>query len=162
MEGQGYQLENAEGTFELLIRRGQSGYQAPFELLGMKVLAEKRGGEGLSAEATVKVRVGQEVMHIAEEGDGPVRALDGALRKALMPHYPRLSTVSLVDYKVRILDPESATDATTRVFVEASAGTSTWCTVGCSKNIIDSSFQALADSYELFLVRTYNDQSAKA
>lgn len=152
MEDRGYQFENAEGTVELLIRRAAEGYVRPFELGGMMVMVSDRGGD-LCSQAVVKLRVGEREFHTAADGSGPVHALDLALRKALLPSYPELARVRLADYKVRILDPDEATDATTRVFVEASSGDRRWSTVGCSRNIIEASGQALADSFELFLVR---------
>lgn len=153
LEAGGLQFEGAEGSFELLLRRGQPGYEQPFEIVDMMVVSEKRKGELLSAEAIVKVRVNGDLMHTAAEGSGPVEALDRALRKALVPTYPLLTDVRLVDYKVRILDPHSATGATTRVMIEAARGGESWCTVGCSANIIEASAQALVDSIELCLVR---------
>lgn len=153
LEGQGYQFENAEGTVELIMRRTMPGYTTPFEVVDMMVVVSNRKQSGMSAEAVVKVRVGDQVFHTASEGGGPVHALDLALRKALTPAYPHLSEVRLADYKVRILNPDQATDATTRVFVEATTGEARWTTVGCSKNIIDASCQALTDSLELFLLR---------
>jgi 2-isopropylmalate synthase len=153
LEEKGYQFENAEGTVELMLRRTKPGYTAPFELIDMSVVVSDRSRSGMSAEAVVKVRVGETVYHTASEGVGPVNALDHALRKVLQTSYPAISEVRLVDYKVRILDPDSATNATTRVTIEASSGEERWCTVGCSTNIIDASYQALADSLELFLLR---------
>ena len=153
LESEGYQFEAAEGSFELLLRRRQPGYVPPFELLDVVVVAERRRGEAMLAEATVKLRVGREIVHTAAEGDGPVHALDQALRKALVPHYPVLADVRLADYKVRILDPESATGARTRVLIEAARGEERWSTLGVSRNIIEASGQALADSLELPLVR---------
>jgi len=153
LESQGYQFENAEGTVELMLRRGQPSYVPPFKLVDMMVQASDRSRTGMSAEAVVKVLVDGEVSHTASSGRGPVHALDLALRKALLPAYPLLSQVRLADYKVRILDPDSATDATTRVVIEATCGDQRWSTVGCSQNIIDASYQALADSLELYLLR---------
>ena len=153
LEARGYQFEGAEGSFELLLRRAQPGYRPFFELLDFLVLVEKRQGIGIVAEATVKARVGDEVMHTAAVGNGPVNALDRAIRKALLPFYPELDQVQLVDYKVRILDEEAATAARTRVLIEASDGQRTWSTVGSSTNIIEASFQALVDSLELPLAR---------
>lgn len=153
MEGNGYQFENAEGTVELLMRRAAPDYTAPFEIVDMMVVVSDRNRTGTSAEAMVKVRVGDEKFHTAAEGRGPVHALDMALRKALAPSYPHIADVRLADYKVRILDPEQATDAMTRVIIEATSGDDRWWTVGCSQNIIDASCQALADSLELYLGR---------
>lgn len=149
LESQGFQYEGAEGSFELLVRRSQPGYQPPFEVLDFLVLVEKRSDRDILAEATVKARVDGEIMHTAAEGDGPVNALDKAMRKALLPFYPELESVQLTDYKVRIIDPQAATAALTRVLIDASDGERSWTTVGCSVNIIEASFQALLDSLEL-------------
>lgn len=148
LENKGYFFEGADATVELMLRRTQPGYVRPFELLDFMTVVENRKGRGLLAEANVKVKVGDEVSHTAAEGDGPVNALDKALRKALMPHYPQLEEVRLVDYKVRILDGDKATAATTRVTIDSRNGHRNWTTVGCSVNIVDASWQALADSLE--------------
>ena len=153
MENRGYQFEAAEGSFELLARRSRPGYKAPFEVLDAMVLAERRNGTAMISEASVKVRVNGKIQHTVAEGTGPVNALDRALRKALLPAHASLAGVRLADYKVRILDPESATGATTRVLVEASCAGDRWSTVGCSQNIIEASCQALSDSLELYLAR---------
>jgi 2-isopropylmalate synthase len=154
LESRGYQFEAAEGTFELLVRRARPDYAAPFEVLDVVVIAERRRGHGaMFAEATVKLRVGAAVVHEVAEGEGPVHALDRALRKALEPHYPSLGAVRLADYKVRILDPESATGARTRVLIEAARDEERWSTIGVSQNIIEASCEALADSLELHLLR---------
>jgi 2-isopropylmalate synthase len=153
MESRGFQFEAAEGSFELLVRREEPGYVAPFEVLDVLTVVEQRRSTHMIAEAMVKVRVHGEVQHTAAEGEGPVNALDLALRKALVPSFPKLADVRLVDYKVRILDPAEATLATTRVLIEAACGEDRWSTVGCSQNIIEASLQALADSLELFLLR---------
>jgi 2-isopropylmalate synthase len=153
LENQGYQFEAAEGSFELLVRRSRPGYRAPFEVLAVVVTSARRDGKPMHAEATVKLRVGGETVHTAAEGTGPVHALDRALRKALVPHYPSLADVRLADYKVRILDPEAATGARTRVLIEAAQGEERWSTIGVSENIIEASGQALADSLELKLLR---------
>ncbi|TME10278.1 MAG: citramalate synthase, partial [Chloroflexi bacterium] len=102
----------------------------------------------VQAEATVKVEVGDEVYHTAASGNGPVNALDAALRKALIPSFPALKGVRLLDYKVRILDGGAGTAATTRVLVESGKGSRRWATVGCSSNIIEASLEALLDSLE--------------
>jgi len=154
LENQGFYFEGAEASVELMLRRAQKGYTPPFELIDFLVVVENRQGRGLLAEANVKVRVRngrEEVVHTAAEGDGPVNALDRALRKALLPHYPQLADVRLADYKVRILDSNSATAATTRVTIDTRCGSRTWTTVGCSTNIVDASWQALADSIEYAL-----------
>jgi 2-isopropylmalate synthase len=162
LESKGYQFEAAEGSFELLVRRSQAGYVRPFEILDVVVIAERRGGEGeMFAEATVKVRVGEQVVHEVAEGDGPVHALDRALRKALEPLYPGLGDVRLADYKVRILDPESATAAKTRVLIEGAREEERWSTIGVSQNIIEASCEALADSLELYLARARDAEASR-
>ncbi|MBS1992060.1 MAG: citramalate synthase [Cyanobacteria bacterium SZAS LIN-3] len=160
MEGQGYQFENAEGTVELMMRRCAPDYKAPFEKIDMLVVVSDRGQSAMTAEAVVKLKVNGEVIHTASEGHGPVHALDQALRKALLPAYPHLSRVRLADYKVRILDPDQATDATTRVVIEAACDEERWSTVGCSQNIIDASCEALMDALELYLLRRREEDNA--
>jgi 2-isopropylmalate synthase len=152
-ENLGFQYEAAEGSFELLVRRADPAYRAPFELLDAMVVVEQRHGRPMLAEATVKIRVGDEVVHTAADGNGPVNALDQAMRKALVPFYPELAAVHLVDYKVRILDEQTATAAITRVLIEAARDDERWSTIGCSANIIEASWQALTDSLELPLLR---------
>ncbi|MGZ3587151.1 MAG: alpha-isopropylmalate synthase regulatory domain-containing protein, partial [Candidatus Limnocylindrales bacterium] len=151
LEADGSSFEGAEASFELLIRRHQPGYRAPFRLLDFTVLVEQRDGSDLRAEATVKVEVEGEVLHTAADGNGPVNALDQALRKALRAFYPGLDAVHLVDYKVRILDGDAATAAKTRVLIESSSPAGTWSTVGSDTNIIAASWQALGDSLEYAL-----------
>jgi 2-isopropylmalate synthase len=153
LEASGFQFEAAEGSFEMLVRRAAPDYTPPFELLDFTVIVEKRGGNDMMSQATVKLRVGGEVMHTAAEGDGPVNALDQAIRKALLPHYPELAEVHLVDYKVRIVDAHLGTAAKPRVLIESARGDERWSTVGCSENIIEASWQALWDSLELPLLR---------
>ncbi len=153
LEHRGFQFEAAEGSFEMLLRRAAPDYQAPFELVEFTVIVEKRGDGGARAQATVRLRVGEEIMHTAAEGDGPVNALDLAVRKALLPHFPALADVQLVDYKVRIVDEHLGTGARPRVIVETARGPERWSTVGCSANIIEASWQALCDGLELALLR---------
>jgi 2-isopropylmalate synthase len=153
LEHRGFQFEAAEGSFEMLVRRSAADYRPPFELLDFTVIVEKRGDRDIMSQAMVKVRVGDTVMHTASEGDGPVNALDGAIRKALLPHYPELAEVRLVDYKVRIIDEHKGTAATTRVLIESGRGEERWSTIGAAQNIIEASYQALWDSLELPLVR---------
>jgi len=159
LESKGFQFEGAEGSVELLIRRAQPGYEPPFELLDFHVLVRSGHDGSMAAEATVKVRVGDEIMHTAADGNGPVNALDLAVRKALLPFYPRLADVHLTDYKVRILDGEAGTAAQTRVLIDSADGHRTWSTVGCSTNIIEASWQALADSLEYALLNERDDRS---
>jgi len=154
LEHRGFQFEAAEGSFEMLVRRSAADYTPPFELLDFTVIVEKRGDREMLSQATVKVRVGDELMHTAAEGDGPVNALDRAIRKALLPHYPELAEVRLVDYKVRIIDEHRGTAATPRVLIESARGDERWSTIGASQNIIEASYQALWDSLELPLLRS--------
>jgi 2-isopropylmalate synthase len=152
LENQGFQFEGAEGSVELLIRRGRPNYTPPFELLDFHVLVLEGDDGSMAAEATVKVQVGDQVMHTAADGNGPVNALDAAVRKALLPIYPRLADVRLTDYKVRILDGGAGTAAQTRVLIDSANGRRRWSTVGSSTNIIEASWQALADSLEYALL----------
>ncbi len=148
LEHEGLSFEGAEASFELLIRRQQEGYAAPFRILDYTCLVEQRDGRDMRAEATVKVEVDGEVLHTAAEGNGPVNALDAALRKALGAFYPVLDAVHLYDYKVRILDSDAATGARTRVTIESADGAREWSTMGSDTNIIAASAIALADSLE--------------
>ena len=148
LEAKGFSFEAAEASVAIMLKREQPGYTAPFELIDFTVTVEHRMGRGLIAEASVKVKVGDEVIHTAAEGNGPVNALDAALRKALMPVYPALCGFHLADYKVRILDGEHGTAAVTRVLIDTQNGTDRWSTVGASANIIEASWRALADSVE--------------
>jgi 2-isopropylmalate synthase len=148
LEHEGLAFEGAEASFELLIRRNSPGYEAPFRILDYTALVEQRSGRELLSEATVKVEVAGEVLHTAADGNGPVNALDAALRKALAAFYPILDGVHLVDYKVRILDSASATGARTRVIIDSQDGSRTWSTMGSDTNIIAASAQALVDSLE--------------
>jgi 2-isopropylmalate synthase len=152
MESRGFYFEGAEASVALMLHRLQRDYRAPFDLIDFMVVVEHRQGRGLFAEASVKVRVGGEIAHTVAEGNGPVNAMDRALRKALLPHYPQLSDVHLADYKVRILDSDAATAATTRVIIDTRNSHGTWSTVGSSSNIIESSWQALSDSMEYALL----------
>ena len=153
LEHAGFQFDGAEGSFEMLVRRAAPDYRPPFELLGFTVVVEEANDAGVRAQAMVKLRVGGEVAHTAAEGAGPVNALDCAVRKALLPHYPELADVRLVDYKVRIIDDHLGTAAKPRVVLESARGSERWSTVGCSENIIEASWQALRDSLELPLLR---------
>jgi 2-isopropylmalate synthase len=148
LESEGLSFEGAEASFELLIRRHQAGYAPPFRIVDYTCLVEQRAGAELRAEATVKVEVDGELLHTAAEGNGPVNALDAALRKALRAFYPVLDTVHLYDYKVRIIDSGSATAAKTRVTIESTDGALEWSTMGSDTNIIAASAIALGDSLE--------------
>jgi 2-isopropylmalate synthase len=154
LEADGLAFEGAEASFELLIRRHQPDYRPPFRVLDYTALVEQRGGRELLAEATVKVEVDGEELHTAADGNGPVNALDLALRKALRAFYPELDDVHLVDYKVRILDGNAATAARTRVMITSSSGTLEWSTMGSATNIIAASAAALVDSLEYAIWKT--------
>ncbi len=152
LEHAGYEFEAAEASFDLLVRKAAGLYHPKFERLIYHVNVEA-GPDGLPVtEATVKVRVGETVMHTVSEGDGPVNALDGALRKALLPSFPRLSELHLEDYKVRVVNARAETAARVRVVIEWRDCEALWGTVGVSENIIEASWQALADAieYKLF------------
>ena len=153
LEFRGHQFEGADGSFEMLVRRSAPDYRSPFELLGFTVIVEGRSGGTTTAQAMVQLRVDGEMIHTAAEGAGPVNALDGAVRKALLPRYPELAEVRLVDYKVRIVDEHLGTAAKPRVVVESARGAERWSTMGCSENIIEASWQALRDGLELPLLR---------
>jgi 2-isopropylmalate synthase len=152
LESQGFSFEAAEASVAMMLKRQQADYKPPFELLDFFVNVEHRQGRGIFAEATVKVNVEGEVVHTAAEGNGPVNALDAALRKALIPKYPQMASFHLSDYKVRILDGENGTKAITRVLIDTQNGTKRWSTVGASANIIEASWCALADSVEYGLL----------
>ena len=150
LEAQGFSFEAAEASVALMLQRQQPTYQPPFEMIDFSANVEHRQGRGIFAEATVKVRVpaGGEILHTAAEGNGPVNALDAALRKALISYYPAIAKFHLADYKVRILDSNHGTGATTRVLIDTQNGARRWSTVGASANIIEASWRALADSVE--------------
>jgi len=160
LESRGFQYDNAEASFDLLVHRAKPDYKPPFELVDFMVVVERRRRpstrkslEETLSEAIVKVRVGTEIMHTAAEGNGPVNALDQALRKALLQFYPSLAAVKLVDYKVRILEESVGTESQVRVLIESSDGVEEWRTVGSSANIIEASWLALADSLEYWLIK---------
>ena len=134
-----------------MLRQMKPDYVPPFELIDFLVVVEHRQGRGMLAEASVKVRVGEQILHTAAEGNGPVSALDAALRKALQGAYPALENVRLADYKVRILDSEAGTAASVSVLIDTKNGDHRWSTVGASTNIIEASWRALSDSMEYAL-----------
>jgi 2-isopropylmalate synthase len=151
-EARGCAFDAAEASIELMMRRRAPGYEAPFRLLDYTVMVGNRAGKEF-AEASIKIAVGAETMHTAAEGNGPVGALALALRKALVTAFPAIGSIQLVDYKVRILDGSNGTGAVTRVLIDSRAGARQWSTVGASTNIIEASWQALADSIEYGLTR---------
>jgi 2-isopropylmalate synthase len=154
LEAEGYEFEAAEASFELLIRK-TLGYHKPLFVLEEYHCSFRRTGNGAwdKCEATVKVRINGEKAYVVEEGDGPVNALDAALRKALRPYHPQIDQIALEDYKVRIINGQAGTAARTRVFIVSSNGEDTWGTVGVSDNIIEASWLALVDSFESKLGR---------
>ncbi len=146
MENKGYQFEGAEGSFELMLRKLKTGYKEPFKLEDLRVIIEMKEDMPGYTQAVIKMSVGDQVVHTAAEGNGPVNALDNALRKALDRFYPDIAKMHLTDYKVRVLDEKDGTGAQVRVLIETSNGKKTWGTVGVSENIIDASWDALVDS----------------
>lgn len=153
LEHQGYYFEAAEASFELLMKRALKKYKKFFDLEGFKVVVEKRQDNKLTSEATIKLRVNKIQEHTASEGDGPVNALDQALRKALNRFYPTLAKMHLSDFKVRVLDQKAGTAAKVRVLIQSQDENDSWWTVGVSENIIEASWQALVDSIEYKLLK---------
>ncbi|MDP6647619.1 MAG: citramalate synthase [Dehalococcoidales bacterium] len=160
LESRGFQYENAEASLETLLHRANPNYKPPFELVDFMVVVETRRRSPTRnslvetlAEAIIKVKVGTETIHTAADGNGPVNALDQALRKALLQFYPGLAAVKLIDYKVRILEESTGTESQVRVLIESSDGVKEWRTVGSSANIIEASWLALADSLEYWLLK---------
>jgi 2-isopropylmalate synthase len=154
-EHQGYQFEGAEGSFELMMKKALGKHKKFFDLIGFRVIVEKRKeSEETLCEATMMVAVNGQVEHTAATGNGPVNALDHALRKALEKFYPALSQVKLLDYKVRVLTASDGTGSKVRVLIESGDGEKNWGTVGVSENIIEASWQALVDSIEYKLLNS--------
>jgi 2-isopropylmalate synthase len=148
LENEGYQFEAANASFDLLVKKIMGTYQPSFELLKYYVTVEKSPSGQMVNEATVKLKIAGKVQHVVGEGDGPVNALDAALRKALEDKYPAIKDVHLIDYKVRVVNAKAGTAARVRVFIESRDKTSIWGTVGVSENIIEASWLALVDSVE--------------
>src|ERR671923_2119011 len=162
LEDEGFQFEGAEASFELLMERALGRHRPYFELDAYRVIVEEQSGDDEPvAEATVRVKVKGILEHTAAAGNGPVNALDHALRKALEEFYPNLKAMKLLDYKVRILDESKGTGAQTRVLITSGDGDDTWGTVGVAHNIIDASWQALVDSIE-YKLRRDERRSARA
>lgn len=158
MERKGYEFEAAEASFEILMKKVLSKHKSFFDLEGFRVVDEKRADKKLISEATIKVSVEGKSEHTAAGGDGPVNALDGALRKALIPFYPQIANVRLTDFKVRVLDAKSGTAAKVRVLIESTDGEDIWGTVGVSENIIEACWEALVDSVEYKLFKDEEKQ----
>ena len=152
LEHKGYEFEAADGSLTLLIRRVLTSEPAPFVVDAYHVSMRSEGASSV-CEATVKVRVGKDHAHTVADGDGPVNALDAALRAALVTFYPQLERLRLTDYKVRIIDSTTGTAATTRVLIQSSDGESEWGTIGVNENIIEASLEALVDSLECGLLK---------
>jgi 2-isopropylmalate synthase len=159
LENQGYEFEAAEASFDLLVRKATGQYKPWFDRLSYRVKTEHYGDE-LRTEATVKLGIAGETVHTVSEGDGPVNALDAALRKALLPSYPNLDEMQLVDYKVRVVNGREGTAAKVRVVIESRDGSAVWGTVGVSENIIEASYLALADAIEFHLFQTEDAKAA--
>jgi 2-isopropylmalate synthase len=149
LENQGYQFETANASFDLLVKKIMGTYKPSFELVKYHTIVEKRATGDMVTEATVKlVRPDGVTEHVVGEGDGPVNALDAALRKSLENFYPGIKDIHLIDYKVRVVNAKAGTAARVRVIIESRDKSSIWGTVGCSENIIEASWQALVDSVE--------------
>jgi len=161
LEHEGYVFEGAEASIAIRMYRAKPDYNPIFELIDFTTIVEDRRGRGQISEATVKLHVDGNVVHTAAEGNGPVNALDLALRKALMPYYPQIADFQLVDYKVRILDSENATAATTRVLIDTQMGQQRWSTVGAGTDIIRASWLALVDAveYGVCIAHQHNEKS---
>ncbi|MBD3246882.1 MAG: citramalate synthase [Candidatus Omnitrophica bacterium] len=153
LEREGYQFETAEASFKLLMQKSFKKFRKFFDLLGFRVIVEKREDNRLLSEATVKLRIKKELELTVAEGDGPVNALDNALRKALLKFYPSLEEAHLTDFKVRVLNAKAGTAAKVRVLIESQDAEESWVTIGVSENIIEASWAALVDSIEYKLMK---------
>ena len=158
LENAGYEFEAAEASFDILVKKQLGQYRPWFERISYRVNTEHSRDTAPATEATVKVKVGDSVQHTVSEGDGPVNALDGALRKALIGVYPNLAGMALVDYKVRVVNAREGTAARVRVVIESRDHGDAWGTVGVSENIIEASWLALCDSFEYKL---FKDEEGK-
>jgi 2-isopropylmalate synthase len=152
MENQGYQFETAEASFDLIVRQFLGRYRKFFELVSYRTIIRKNNNDAATSEAIVKIIVNGKLEHRVAEGDGPVNALDAALRKALEGHYPAIKEMQLVDYRVRVVNSKAATAAKVRVVIESRDANNHWGTIGVSENIIDASWIALVDSIEYKLL----------
>ena len=158
MEDQGYQFEAAEGSLELLMKKATGQFIEPFRLESFRVTIEKNGSGLCTSQVTIKISVGDEHEITAAEGDGPVNALDNALRKALYKFYPQVNEMGLVDFKVRVIEGSDGTAARVRVQIESRDAKEIWSTLGVSENIIEASWQALVDSVQYKLSRTTDEK----
>ena len=153
MENEGYQFETAEASFDILVKKAMGTYKPSFELIKFHVDVERSESGRMVTEASVKLSVDGRIEHVVSEGDGPVNALDGALRKAMEAFYPNIKGMSLIDYKVRVVNAKAGTAARVRVVIESRDGQDMWGTVGVSENIIEASWLALVDSVEYKLLK---------
>jgi 2-isopropylmalate synthase len=161
LENEGYQFEAAEASFVLLVERLAGRHRPKFEQLGYHVSVAGQLDGGPTTEATVKLKIGDVIEHTVSEGDGPVNALDGALRKALEGHFPLLRTMQLVDYKVRVINGRDGTAARVRVVIESMDQDAVWGTVGVSENVIEASWLALVDAFEYKLSKKERAAASK-
>ncbi len=159
LENEGFQFEVAEASFHLLVMKILGKYQKFFDLDHYRVVILKKNESQISTEAIVKISVNGQIEHHVAEGDGPVNALDAALRKALLNHYPAVKDMHLVDYKVRVINSQAGTAAKVRVIIESADSAEHWGTIGVSENIIDASWQALVDAIEYKLIKASNSKT---
>jgi len=155
LENQGFDFESANASFELLVKKSMGQYKPSFNLKHFRLINEKTENDTMISEGVVKIQINDNETFVVAEGDGPVNALDKALRKALSNKYPQLKSMNLVDYKVRVLGQNKSTDAKVRVLVTSRKGSNVWTTVGVSENIIDASWQALVDSIDYMLLNKF-------
>ncbi|HEX2703239.1 MAG TPA: alpha-isopropylmalate synthase regulatory domain-containing protein, partial [Solirubrobacteraceae bacterium] len=155
LEHEGYQFEAADGSFELLLRRETGEGERLFALESWRVVVAMQGGGEVSTEATIRIAIDGKSYERTATGNGPVNALDAALRSAIIEVHPHLRDIELVNYKVRILDEAKGTDAVTRVLIDASDGNEVWGTIGVSENLIAASWEALVDSLECGMLPTH-------
>ncbi|TMV47789.1 citramalate synthase [Paenibacillus mesophilus] len=161
LEHQGYQFEGADASLELLLRQAFGGIDNIFTVESFKLIVGKNGGDAISSEAIVKLKVHDETVYTAAEGNGPVNALDNALRKALVQYYPDIQQMHLSDYKVRVINEKDATAAKVRVLIESTNFDNSWSTVGVSENVIEASWEAMLDSIRYALIgKTRVEQQA--
>ena len=159
LENQGFQFEGADASLELFLRKAFGQYEDFFQLKNLKIILEKsEGEEEFSAEAMIKVQIGDNTVHTAAEGEGPVNALDNSLRKALYEVYPEIAEMHLSDYKVRVLNGNNGTAAKVRVLIDSADQSDKWSTVGVSENIIEASWQAIVDSINFLLFKKHLDK----
>lgn len=163
LENEGYVFEDADASLEILMRKDAGEVEIPFQLEALRIIIEKKANAGIThTEAVIKLRVGDKIEHTAAEGNGPVNALDNALRKALLQFYPQLEETKLSDYKVRVVDASEGTSAKVRVLIETTDHDSNWTTVGVSENIIEASWKAMVDSIVFKMMKDNDNQKKSA